>query len=98
MKMQLIGRQETRKSCYHLICFALQGVCVCVCVCVAMVTSPERVMSPVAHYSSLLDEIVGCGDMVLLDPITMETVLHNLKQRYQAKEIYVSMFMCIIAR
>ena len=59
-----------------------------------MATSPERVASPVAHYSSLLDEIVGCGDMVLLDPITMETVLCNLKQRYQAKEIYVSVYKC----
>ena len=67
--------------------------------CVAMVTSPERVASPVTHYTSLLDEIVGCGDMVLLDPITMETVLCNLKQRYQAKEIYVSMctHLCMIA-
>ena len=63
-----------------------------------MATNPERVASPVAHYSSLLDEIVGCGDMVLLDPITIETVLRNLKLRYQAKEIYVSTFQCVLMR
>lgn len=83
--MQVIHGLEVRVTSYHHVCFGLQGVCV------AMVTSPERVASPVAHYTSLLDEIVGCGDMVLLDPITMETVLCNLKQRYQAREIYVSM-------
>jgi myosin-1 len=53
-----------------------------------MATSPNRVGTPVTHYSSLLDEIVGCGDMVLLDPITMDTVVDNLKQRYRAREFY----------
>nr|WEL12768.1 myosin class I D [Halisarca dujardinii] len=52
-----------------------------------MATSPSRSDTPL-HYSSLLDEIVGCGDMVLLDPITMDTVVKNLKQRYLAKEFY----------
>lgn len=40
-------------------------------------------------YSSLLDEIVGCGDMVLLDPLTEDKVVENLKLRYSKKDIYV---------
>ena len=42
------------------------------------------------QYASLLDEMVGRGDMVLLDPITEEKIIENLKIRYGAKEIYVS--------
>ena len=41
-------------------------------------------------YSSLLDEIVGCGDMVLLDPLSEDKVVDNLKLRYSEKDIYVS--------
>lgn len=41
------------------------------------------------QYSSLLDEMVGKGDMVLLDPITDDTIIENLKKRYTAEEIYV---------
>lgn len=40
-------------------------------------------------YSSLLDVIVGCGDMVLLDPLTEDKVVENLKLRYSEKDIYV---------
>jgi len=42
------------------------------------------------HYASLLDEMVGRGDMVLLDPISEDKIIENLKIRYDAKEIYVS--------
>lgn len=42
------------------------------------------------QYSSLLDETVGKGDMVLLDSLTEENILENLKIRYSAGEIYVS--------
>ena len=42
------------------------------------------------RYSHLLDEMVGCGDMVLLEPLTEEGLLLNLKQRYESGEIYVS--------
>jgi len=41
-------------------------------------------------YTSLLDEIVGCGDMVLLDPPSQDKVVENLKLRYKEKDIYVS--------
>ena len=56
-----------------------------------MATSPERVGSPLTHYTSLLEEIVGCGDMVLLDTVSIETVVDNLRQRYSSDGIYVSL-------
>jgi myosin heavy subunit len=40
------------------------------------------------RYSHLLDEMVGCGDMVLLEPLTEESLLENLKMRYDSGEIY----------
>lgn len=52
--------------------------------------SLQRSLSPRTDgYSSLLDEMVGMGDMVLLDPITEDSVIQNLKKRYLAGEIYV---------
>ena len=42
------------------------------------------------QYSHLLDEMVGCGDMVLLEPLTEESLVENLKKRYDSGEIYVS--------
>lgn len=38
----------------------------------------------------LLDTVVGCSDMVLLDPLTVENIVKNLKDRFNAGEIYVS--------
>ena len=46
---------------------------------------PKKLVS----YSSLLDVIVGCGDMVLLDPLSEDKVVENLKLRYSKKDIYV---------
>ena len=37
-----------------------------------------------------LESMVGCSDMVLLDPLTEKSLVHNLKVRYDAGEIYVS--------
>lgn len=45
------------------------------------------------RYSHLLDEMIGCGDMVLLEPLTEEGLLMNLKQRYESGEIYVSIVL-----
>lgn len=45
------------------------------------------------RYSHLLDEMVGCGDMVLLEPLTEESLLENLKRRYHSGEIYVSVWL-----
>ena len=51
----------------------------------------RRVVSPrKEQYSHLLDEMVGCGDMVLLEPLTEGNIIENLKKRYAAGDIYVS--------
>lgn len=53
--------------------------------------SLRRSVSPrKEQYSHLLDEVVGCGDMVLLEPLTEGNVIENLKKRYDAGDIYVS--------
>ncbi|XP_038642232.1 unconventional myosin-Ib [Scyliorhinus canicula] len=41
-----------------------------------------------AKKSSYLDNMVGVGDMVLLDPLTDESLLSNLKTRFNNNEIY----------
>ena len=41
------------------------------------------------QYSHLLDEMVGCGDMVLLEPLTEGNIIENLRKRYATGEIYV---------
>jgi hypothetical protein len=40
--------------------------------------------------SSLLDNMIGVGDMVLLEPLNEETFIDNLKKRFDHNEIYVS--------
>ena len=41
------------------------------------------------RYSHLLEEMVGCGDMVLLEPLSEQSLLENLRIRYENGEIYV---------
>ncbi len=45
--------------------------------------------SATATMSSMLDSIVGVGDMVLLEPITEDNLIENLRKRLKAKSIYV---------
>lgn len=40
--------------------------------------------------TSLLDNMIGVGDMVLLEPLNEDTVIDNLKKRFDHNEIYVS--------
>lgn len=40
--------------------------------------------------TSLLDNMIGVGDMVLLEPLTEETFINNLRKRFDHNEIYVS--------
>lgn len=40
--------------------------------------------------TSLLDNMIGVGDMVLLEPMTEESFIENLKKRFDHNEIYVS--------
>lgn len=40
--------------------------------------------------TSLLDNMIGVGDMVLLEPMTEESFIENLRKRFDHNEIYVS--------
>lgn len=40
--------------------------------------------------TSLLDNMIGVGDMVLLEPMTEDSFLENLRNRFEHNEIYVS--------
>lgn len=45
---------------------------------------------PASGGRSILDNMVGVGDMVLLEPMTEDAVMENLWERYNSKDIYVS--------
>ncbi|XP_051865586.1 unconventional myosin-Ib-like [Pristis pectinata] len=47
--------------------------------------------------SSYLDNVVGVGDMVLLDPLTDESLLLNLKERFSKSEIYTYIGSVVIS-
>lgn len=58
----------------------------------------RRIVSPrKEQYSHLLDEMVGCGDMVLLEPLTEDNIIENLKKRYTAGDIYVRVHFFYLA-
>lgn len=39
---------------------------------------------------TILDDMVGVGDCVLLDPLTEDAFLENLKKRFASDDVYVS--------
>ncbi|TRY54349.1 hypothetical protein DNTS_011115 [Danionella cerebrum] len=41
--------------------------------------------------TSLLDNMIGVGDMVLLEPLSEDTFIENLKKRFDHNEIYLSL-------
>lgn len=43
--------------------------------------------------TSLLDNMIGVGDMVLLEPLSEDSFLDNLKKRFDHSEIYVSLLL-----
>nr|XP_020666172.1 unconventional myosin-Ib isoform X1 [Pogona vitticeps] len=47
--------------------------------------------------TSLLDNMIGVGDMVLLEPLTEETFIDNLKQRFDHSEIYTYIGSVVIS-
>uniref|UniRef100_A0A670YL17 Unconventional myosin-Ib n=1 Tax=Pseudonaja textilis TaxID=8673 RepID=A0A670YL17_PSETE len=47
--------------------------------------------------TSLLDNMIGVGDMVLLEPLTEETFISNLKQRFDHSEIYTYIGSVVIS-
>lgn len=50
----------------------------------------EETMAKMEVKTSLLDNMIGVGDMVLLEPLNEETFINNLKKRFDHNEIYVS--------
>ncbi|EMP26238.1 Myosin-Ib [Chelonia mydas] len=38
--------------------------------------------------TSLLDNMIGVGDMVLLEPLSEDSFINNLKKRFDHSEIY----------
>ncbi|XP_054579273.1 unconventional myosin-Ib isoform X4 [Eptesicus fuscus] len=47
--------------------------------------------------TSLLDNMIGVGDMVLLEPLTEETFIHNLRTRFDHSEIYTYIGSVVIS-
>uniref|UniRef100_A0A8D2KSA2 Unconventional myosin-Ib n=1 Tax=Varanus komodoensis TaxID=61221 RepID=A0A8D2KSA2_VARKO len=47
--------------------------------------------------TSLLDNMIGVGDMVLLEPLTEESFISNLKQRFDHNEIYTYIGSVVIS-
>jgi len=57
------------------------------------------VLSKMEVKTSLLDNMIGVGDMVLLEPLSEDTFIENLKKRFDHNEIYVSnesMYICSV--
>lgn len=46
--------------------------------------------------TSLLDNMIGVGDMVLLEPLNEDSFLENLKNRFDHNEIYVSLHFILL--
>lgn len=42
--------------------------------------------------TSLLDNMIGVGDMVLLEPLSEDSFIENLRNRFHHNEIYVSLY------
>uniref|UniRef100_A0A452SSC7 Unconventional myosin-Ib n=1 Tax=Ursus americanus TaxID=9643 RepID=A0A452SSC7_URSAM len=47
--------------------------------------------------TSLLDNMIGVGDMVLLEPLSEETFINNLKKRFDHNEIYTYIGSVVIS-
>ncbi|XP_073162320.1 unconventional myosin-Ib isoform X5 [Lepidochelys kempii] len=49
---------------------------------------PGRKMAKMEVKTSLLDNMIGVGDMVLLEPLSEDSFINNLKKRFDHSEIY----------
>ncbi|XP_019629927.1 PREDICTED: unconventional myosin-Ia-like isoform X10 [Branchiostoma belcheri] len=49
------------------------------------------------HTSNILESMVGVGDMVLLDPLTEEACINNLKRRFYAEDIYTYIGQVVVS-
>ncbi|XP_060785851.1 unconventional myosin-Ib isoform X2 [Neoarius graeffei] len=54
-------------------------------------------MSKMEVKTSLLDNMIGVGDMVLLEPLSEETFIENLRKRFQHNEIYTYIGSVVIS-
>ncbi|MGH0185872.1 UNVERIFIED_CONTAM: hypothetical protein FKN15_019623 [Acipenser sinensis] len=61
------------------------------------VTSLRRDMSKMEVKTSLLDNMIGLGDMVLLEPLTEESFIENLRKRFDHNEIYTYIGSVVIS-
>uniref|UniRef100_A0A2I3HGG7 Myosin IB n=1 Tax=Nomascus leucogenys TaxID=61853 RepID=A0A2I3HGG7_NOMLE len=59
---------------------------------------PElETMAKMEVKTSLLDNMIGVGDMVLLEPLNEETFINNLKKRFDHSEIYTYIGSVVIS-
>ncbi|KAJ6665212.1 hypothetical protein lerEdw1_004261, partial [Lerista edwardsae] len=56
-----------------------------------------RKMAKMEVKTSLLDNMIGVGDMVLLEPLSEESFISNLKQRFDHNEIYTYIGSVVIS-
>ncbi|XP_035658684.1 unconventional myosin-Ib-like isoform X2 [Branchiostoma floridae] len=49
------------------------------------------------HTSNILESMVGVGDMVLLDPLTEEACINNIKRRFYAEDIYTYIGQVVVS-
>ncbi|CAH2306622.1 unconventional myosin-Ib-like [Pelobates cultripes] len=54
-------------------------------------------MSKMEVKTSLLDNMIGVGDMVLLEPLNEESFMNNLKMRFDHGEIYTYIGSVVIS-
>lgn len=52
--------------------------------------SLQEKMAKMEVKTSLLDDMIGVGDMVLLEPLNEDSFINNLKKRFDHSEVYVS--------
>ncbi|KFO27982.1 Myosin-Ib [Fukomys damarensis] len=56
-----------------------------------------QTMAKMEVKTSLLDNMIGVGDMVLLEPLNEETFINNLKKRFDHNEIYTYIGSVVIS-
>ncbi|KAI2660411.1 Unconventional myosin-Ib [Labeo rohita] len=57
----------------------------------------QGVLSKMEGKTSLLDNMIGVGDMVLLEPLSEESFIENLKKRFDHNEIYTYIGSVVIS-
>ncbi|KAL4609112.1 unconventional myosin-Ib isoform X1 [Arapaima gigas] len=60
-------------------------------------TKRAGTMSKMEAKTSLLDNMIGVGDMVLLEPLTEESFINNLKNRFDHSEVYTYIGSVVIS-